>query len=118
MPNNWIFITSPPGWWAVYKQKGKEEFLLPIVAWRMLADNRHETDISQRPDDTTPYGEPIIHEGDGLLASAFRQGNYKEGEPIHGQRHDMCNADFLYAEYIPKTKGTLEQNEDGTWGYA
>ncbi len=107
----WQFITSPPGWWAIYKGKDGKHIALPIVAWRMMPDNRDEDNIANSPDKQEPYGEPMIHGGDGMLESAFGQGNPIPGDK-NGFRYDFRDGwMFSYSDYIPKIKGILRQPE-------
>ena len=96
---------------------------LPIVAWRMLSDNRDLEDIEKAPSKTHPYGEPMIMGGDGLLQSAFGEGNYKDYSFVTdsskhpGSRHDFRDGwDFQYAEFIPDIRGVLKKPEgDVIW---
>lgn len=108
---DWSFITSPAGWWAIYEKEGKR-MALPIVAWRMVADNRGEEDAEGNPDRTQPYGEPIIHSGDGTLESAFGQGNVMPPPNPKKLCYDFRDGwTFEYADFIPKLKGVLRKPE-------
>jgi hypothetical protein len=101
------FISSPPGWFAIYEREGKR-MALPIVAWYMYADNRDQEDIESNPDGPQPYGEPIIHGGDGMLSSAFGQGNWVIHHGVREHRSDFRDGwELKWADYIPKTKGIL-----------
>ncbi len=108
--NNWQFITSPPGWWAIYKKEGKR-MALPIVSWRMMADNRDPETIENDPQHENPYGEPLIMGGDGLLESCFQEGNVIPGDK-NNFRYDFRDGwMFDCAEYYPKIKGILRKPE-------
>ena len=85
---------------------------LPIVAWRMVADNRSEEAIQAKPDLCTPYGEPLIHGGDGNLESVWGQGNLMPKPNPKGLCWDFRDGwTFEYADFIPKTKGILRKPE-------
>jgi hypothetical protein len=104
---SWSFISSPPGWWAIYCRDGNR-MAMPIVAWRMDTDNRDPEDILNNPEAASPYGEPMIQSGDGMLESAFGQGGYI-GHELK-QRSDFRDGwMFEYADFIPKTKGILRR---------
>lgn len=104
----WHFISSPPGWWAIFADPQGKRWALPIVAWRILADNRIEAKDDDDLGRCQPYGEPIIHGGDGHLDSITQNGNYRPGEAVGGRRYDFVDLEFLFADYIPKTKGRLK----------
>ena len=108
---SWQFIASPPGWWVFYRRNDSERMALPVVAWRLLADNRYEEDIKKNPDGCQPYGDPMIMGGDGILQSAFDQGNYKNYDNGPGSiRTDFRDGwEFDYAEYIPDINGVLKK---------
>jgi hypothetical protein len=108
---SWQFIASPPNWWAIYKNDKGHKIALPIVSWRLIADNRDPEDIANSPDRQCPYGEPLIMGGDGLLESCFQEGNLIPGN-THGFRYDFRDGwMFAYADFIPKMKGILRKPE-------
>lgn len=108
---SWQFVSSPPGWWAIYKNKAGGRMAMPIVCWRLMPDNRDEASIANSPDRQVPYGEPMIHGGDGLLESCFGQGSPIPGDK-NNFRYDFRDGwMFDYADFIPKTKGILRKPE-------
>lgn len=107
-PTVWNFISSPPNWWAIYSRKS-EVVAFPIVAWRIVSDNRDQGDIQRDPFRSTPYGEPMIMEGDGQLGSCYGQGNRKDFSDSSVCYDFRDGWEFQYADYIPKIKNVLRK---------